>query len=87
MSAENDRHKQLIAALLARIQGLEQQVARYTPPPQVRAEMAVPSGSMRPVLAAVDGRTLVIVAPPGGFADPDEAYGRIVHHYADEALP
>lgn len=89
MAAELDRAARMIAALLTDIQDRDARLARLTPAPEVRAAMVARSSGMRPVLADINGRLLVIVKPAGGFDDPDVAYGRIAHTYGGEgeALP
>jgi hypothetical protein len=50
-------------------------------PPEVLSAMSVRSSGMRPVLARVSGRPLVLVVPPGGVEDPHRAWERVVHRH------
>ena len=85
MAEQIKQQGSLIHRLLNDKQEREAQLARLTPPPEVRAAMSVRSSSMRPILANVNGRRMVIVAPPEGFPDPDHTYGRIAMHYGGKA--
>ena len=85
MAKQIEQRDSTIADLARAAAAYKKRLDRLTPPPEVRAAMSVRSSSMRPILATVNGRRMVIVAPPEGFEDPDHTYGRIAMHYGGKA--
>ncbi|MFI7472470.1 hypothetical protein [Nonomuraea sp. NPDC049646] len=84
--ATKDRELQtertLTRCLTSMVRNYEKELGRpLAPPPQVLHSMTVRCGRMHAVAITAGAHELVVVAPPDGFDDPDEAYRNITAHY------
>lgn len=81
MSRQLQAAHQQMQTMADMIRGYQAELTALETPPTIRRAFTVHTGGMRGVHIRTGSRDIVVVPPPGGFADPDRAYQRIVRRF------